>query len=225
MNILVFDTETTGLANFRDPVDSPGQPWPVQIAALLFDEKGKRRGTLDIIIKPECPIAPEAQAVHGLDADMCDAFGFSALVGVNMFFRLLSRADMIVAHNIEFDKLIMRAASLRSGFSTADLFTPKQSFCTMAKSKEICRVPATQKMLARGMKGFKVPSLDEAYQHFFKKTFTDAHTALADAEACAEIFWELVNNHGFRLGDVEDRSPTNVRRSDENVQCENRAAS
>lgn len=207
MNILVFDTETTGLADFRAPVDALSQPWPVQIAGILFDEKGKRRATLEIIVKPECPISPDAEKVHGLTLDICEAVGYSALVGCNMFYRLLSKADMVVAHNFQFDRLIMRAAAHRSGFSTDDFFAPKQQFCTMQQSKDICRLPPSDKMLAKGMKGPKVPSLAEAYQHFFKRGFSDAHTALADAEACAEIFWELVNNHGIRLGMVEDRNP------------------
>lgn len=208
MNILVFDTETTGLVDFRTPVDHVAQPWPVQIAAILFDEKGKRRAQLEIIVRPECAISPEALAVHGITADIAEGAGFKPIVGCNMFFRLLTKADMVVAHNIEFDKRIMLGASMRAGFSSDDFFQGKQQFCTMAKSKDICKIPPTEKMIARNNRGFKVPSLDEAYRHFCGKGFDDAHTAMADAQACAEIFWELVKYDGIRLGESEDRTPT-----------------
>ncbi len=207
MNILVFDTETTGLPDFRAPVDAQGQPWPCQIAGILFDENRKRRATLEIIVKPPVSLSPELTKIHGLDDAIVAACGYSPLVGCNMFYRLLSKADMVVAHNLDFDMRIMRGASMRAGFSNDDFFTSKQLFCTMKKSTDIVKCPPSEKMKAAGRHGYKNPSLAEAYRHFHGRDFSDAHTALADAEACAEIFWRLVDQLGIRLGESDDRSP------------------
>jgi len=57
--------------------------------------------------------------------------------------------------------------------------------CTMMKSTSFCKIPG-----ANGRP--KWPKLEELYHKLFNKSFAGAHNALADVEACAECFYELV---------------------------------
>lgn len=52
--ILFYDTETTGLPNWKEPSGSDKQPHIVQIGALLVDVETKEvLKELDVIVKPE----------------------------------------------------------------------------------------------------------------------------------------------------------------------------
>ena len=47
--------------------------------------------------------------------------------------------------------------------------------------------------------GYKFPRLEELYEVLFKQQMKDAHNALADVEACAKCFFELMER-GIQLG-------------------------
>jgi DNA polymerase III epsilon subunit-like protein len=87
---------------------------------------------------------------------------------------------LAVAHNVRFDRLLMDSEYLRLG-RQADW---PATFCTMLACTDIVRAP--------GPRGYKWPSLEEAYHHFFGRPPAGAHDALADLNACRAIFRELV---------------------------------
>ena len=77
MNLLnVFDTETTGLPQFKLPSDHPSQPHLVDIAALLYNEVGELMESFEAIIRPDgWTIPDEAARVHGITTEMAmDSF-------------------------------------------------------------------------------------------------------------------------------------------------------
>ncbi|RYY90346.1 MAG: 3'-5' exonuclease, partial [Chitinophagaceae bacterium] len=70
---LFFDTETTGLPrNWKAPVtDLANWPRMVQLAWLLYDNKGTLVAQSDAIIKPEgFRIPTDAAAIHGITHDI-----------------------------------------------------------------------------------------------------------------------------------------------------------
>lgn len=50
---LIFDTETTGKAQFKLSPAHPTQPHIVQIGAQLLDDEFKVRGEINLIIRPD----------------------------------------------------------------------------------------------------------------------------------------------------------------------------
>lgn len=74
--ILAFDTETTGLANFRLPASHESQPHLVQIGAMLVDENFTVRNEINLIVKPEgWTIPASASSVHGITQEVAEQVG------------------------------------------------------------------------------------------------------------------------------------------------------
>ncbi len=189
--ILVFDTETTGLPDFRMPLDWDGQPHLVQLAALLVDEDGTERAGLNLIVEPDGYEIPEATSnVHGITTELAKRWGVPLSAAVWPFVCMRSQARLIVAHNIKFDLAVMEAAIFRlpkRNFHPG----PSERFCTMERSAPIVNLPPTDRMRAAGIDKPKPPRLEEAYRHFFGEELVGAHDALADVRACLRIYLEL----------------------------------
>lgn len=191
MPTLFFDTETTGLPNYDRPVDHPSQPHIVQLAAILVDDDGIERASLNVIIKPDGWTIPEgAAAVHGISTELAAAVGIEIRAALGVFLRLRRIATTAVAHNIKFDLWLTETAIRR----TFGVLIPEwlgERFCTMEASSPIVDLPATDRMKAAGFDKPKPPKLSEAYQHFFGEDLIGAHDALVDVRACRRIFDHL----------------------------------
>lgn len=186
MAILFFDTETSDLPDYKSP-PGPHQPHVLQLAAVLAEGasgNGPER-VLATLVKPEgWTIDPGAQEKHGISAERAAAEGIAIAQALEQFDELLKKADLVVAHNIKFDRLLMDSEYLRLTRRPA---WPR-AFCTMETCTNILRLP--------GRYGFKWPRLDEAYRYFFNAENPGAHDALSDVRACQAIFQEL-HRRGF----------------------------
>ncbi len=193
--ILFFDTETTGLPNFRAPMDDPSQPHLVQLACLLTEDDGTERASLSLIVNPGVPIPAGASAVHGITDLIADRAGVFNETAVAMWSRLAERADLLVAHNIRFDMAIMAAAHARhspGGLLKMDkAHAGRPRFCTLDAAAPIVNLPPTEKMVAAGFNKPKPPKLEECVKHFFGEALNGAHDALVDVRACARVFFHL----------------------------------
>lgn len=194
MMLLFADTETTALYNFSRPPDHPSQPHLVQLGCILTEQDGTPRATLDLIVRPEGYAIPDAAAaVHGITTEIAERVGIPLTIAVAAFVHLRSKADTIVAHNLAFDERIMATAIHRTG-KTITLAAPLARACTLEMAEPILKLPATAKMVAAGRANqFKKPNLGECYRHFFGEELKGAHTALADAQACARIYFAIKN--------------------------------
>jgi DNA polymerase III epsilon subunit-like protein len=183
MRILFFDTETTGLPDRFAGPQSPYQPHLVQLGAILADGEGNESGELiNAIVRPDgWHIPMEASRIHGITTELALQQGMALNDVLRGFTDLASDANVIVAHNLDFDLLVMMAAYHRAG--TAHPFQNKHACCTMKSATSICKLP--------GPYGYKWPTLSEAYRHLVGKTFSDAHNALADVRACKEVYYSL----------------------------------
>lgn len=194
--ILFFDTETTGFPHKSKPLDHPDQPHVIQLAAILADESGNVVSSFSFLIDPGVEngvrIPSGAQEVHGIDEERLWRFGIPPVAALDTFDEMLSRADLIVGHNIDFDVEMMEIAQHKHAEVVREswLRITLPRFCTMKESTDICRLPSTR-AATTGKGGNKWPKLGEAYKHFFGEDLTGAHDAMNDVRACMRIYFHL----------------------------------
>lgn len=176
--VLVLDTETTGLYNNVALADHPSQPHLVQLACLLLTDTGGLVSSVDLIIKPEGRYAiPKAAAqLHGITTEVAEMAGVPLRVAVACFTNLRAQAGRLVGHNLPFDRNVMATAILRTGSKPAHP-GPSDWSCT--------------RQMAALSGRFRKHDLTTVYQGLFGEPFEGAHTAFADAQACARVYFEL----------------------------------
>jgi DNA polymerase-3 subunit epsilon len=191
--ILFFDTETTGFVQDRLPVDHPEQPYIVQLAALLCEDDGEEVAGFSLIVDPGIgegvSIPAKAAEVHGITNKRAVEFGVSPEFALSAFTHLYQRSDLVIAHNIKFDKGVMETAISRHYKKVMPL--RKALFCTMEEAKPIINLPPTDRMRAAGITGPKAPRLEECIRHFFGESLDGAHDAMVDVKACRRVYLHL----------------------------------
>jgi DNA polymerase-3 subunit epsilon len=194
--ILAFDTETTGLPDFKRPSDEPQQPHLVQLAIVLLDDDFTERASASLIIRPDGWTIPDDIAkIHGITTEIATRVGVPEKMATDLYTALQYEepATLAVAHNVSFDLRIMRIAMLRHGYSKdwQEARLPK-SYCTMTTATPIVNLPPTDRMLAAGFTKPKPPRLTECVKHFFDEDLTGAHDALVDVRATLRLYRHLV---------------------------------
>ena len=193
--IVFYDFETTGFVEKGLPIDHERQPHIVQAAAIVIEDDGSKVASFDLIVRPDGWVIPDrAAAVHGISTERAARLG----VPEGSVFRLLRffmrTAGIRVAHNEAFDWSIMEIASHRYDHAALaqELNGPGRfRFCTMEETRNICRIPPTDRMVAAGITEFKSPRLEEAYRHLFGEPLDGAHDAMVDVSACKRIYEHL----------------------------------
>ncbi len=183
--ILVFDTETTGLAEFKLPPEHDRQPRLVQLGAILYDKDYKVMAEVNLIARPEnFEIPTKASDIHGITTEIALQYGVSAKAIMHLFTALCNRAQILVAHNIVYDAIVIGRESFVQGVTN---IPPAKKVCTMESMTKICALPGNYGK-------FKWPKLVEAHQKAFGESFDSAHDAMADVRACARVYRWLVDN-------------------------------
>jgi DNA polymerase-3 subunit epsilon len=176
VNVLVQDTETTGVYVTRDRV--------VQMGMAHFRD-GKLVRSAKTLINPECPIPEAATKVHGItNAMTVDApsfrQGYMNLLG--SFDLPDLSATLLVAHNADYDSAILVHEALRHD-APAKFLVQQRWFCTMVLAKAL-------KNARKYDKGFKLTDLCEACGIEFDG---NAHDAEFDAIAAGRLFYFLAS--------------------------------
>lgn len=192
--ILFFDTETTGLPDWRSPSTEPHQPHLVQLAHILCEDDGTEVESANVIIRPDGWVIPDdVAAIHGITTDIAMEKGIPMADAMEAFISGRRRADMRVAHNVSFDDRIMRIAMLRHGLEREEIeaLEAAQKFCTVNATTLLVNLPPTEKMVAAGFNKPKPPKLAECIRHFFGEDLDGAHDAMADVAACRRVYLHL----------------------------------
>jgi DNA polymerase III epsilon subunit-like protein len=120
---------------------------------------------------------------NGFSNEKSEAEGVPIIDALNFFKFHHKDADLVVAHNLDYDAPVLGAEILNAGMKLG----MKPKFCTMKATIDFCRLP-----FPKGGKGFKFPKLEELYKVLFDKEMSGAHQAIADTEACADCYFELL---------------------------------
>ena len=181
---LFFDTETADKPrNWKAPAsDLDNWPQLVQIGWICCDRRGLATGTGDYLIQPEgFTISRGAMAVHGITTQRARREGVELEPVLAEFAQAVKNARVLIAHNMDFDRRVLEAEFIRTGMDSN--MARKTEHCTMKESTSFCRLP--------GPYGYKWPKLTELYRILYGESFPEAHSALADAEACMRCFFKL----------------------------------
>ena len=194
MNLALFyDTETTGLPDFKVPSEAAHQPHIVQLAALLVDLDTRHTiQSMDVIVRPDgWTIPDEVAAVHGITAEYAAEVGIPESLALSMFMELWCGRSRI-AHNEQFDARIVRIALMRYRSKvSAEIWKSGPAECTARMATPVCALPPTDKMKAVGRFHHKTPNLGEAYRHFTGNDLQNAHSAMADVLACRDVYFAI----------------------------------
>lgn len=191
-NYMAFyvDTETSGLPrksyrlnkyNYRTSGDFDSARI-VSIAWIL--EVPGERVERHFVIKPESFDIPEAASrIHGITTERAHEVGVPFATMAVQLLEDLSRADLVIAHNVKFDKAVLKSELFRRGH-VAILQQLKRTakYCTMLNAYTLMRL-------------HKWPKLSELYAHLTGKTADPEimHSANGDVLYCYECYSVLKN--------------------------------
>lgn len=176
---LFFDTETTDRR--------PNRARLVQLAAILSYPDGREAMSMNFIVKRPDGIPAEVVAIHHISQEISMALGHDEGTALVAFEQMVKCATIVVAHNISYDVGVMEHAYRLMDGPDAKPFDGKKLFCTKDNTTSICRLP-------KKGGGFKWPTLQEAYFHFFNENFDGAHNAMADVRACRDVFFAVLDH-------------------------------
>lgn len=182
--ILFYDTETTGFCHTTKPLNDVAQPCIVQLACILCDNTGRELASLSTMVIPFKDVPQQVVDIHGITRLHAEAYGMTVANALAVFYGMIRKASVIVAHNIDYDNQVMRCEYARLKDTSFDPFPGKSFFCTMKATTDFCKLPK-----AKG-NGYKWPKLHEVYLKMFNKPLEGAHDALVDIRATKEVYFE-----------------------------------
>lgn len=177
----IIDTETTGLFDFKQPADAPGQPRMASFAMLAADEDCNLICATSVLIRPNgWVMTQEAERINGLSQQLLEAHGVPVEEVLTRYAGEIIRGAVVVAHNAQYDTKIMRAEFRRAGLP--DLYEQTKVSCTMEALTDILQLPKRN-----GHRGYKWPSLAESIERCMGHQHVGAHGALQDAIAALDL--------------------------------------
>ena len=198
MKILIFDTETSGLpdANNISVLSTNSWPYILQLAYIMYDTISNTILEYnDSLIKigKDVYISPESISIHQITKEMCNTNGIDIKEALNKFNNALLQVDLLIGHNIQFDKNLLIVEFLRN--KIMHNFNPKnipiQSFCTMERGKSICQLTYKTR---DGKILSKPPKLLELFKHFFNEVPNGLHNAMTDVIVTLRCYYMMQFN-------------------------------
>lgn len=207
MKVLLFDTETNGLPKrFNAPfIDTDNWPAIISIAWQVWEISSESQVKIsedEKIIQPGRFVwDTESEKIHGITKEHATEHGVPGSTFFPEFKELVATMDVVVAHNLQFDKNVLLAELVRRNPTMIVNWWPRLEYCTCANTTDLCKLPSPTRP---GQ--FKMPKLVELYEFLYEKKGEFAfHTAGGDVECLTQCFLELVRRKVVRL-DLWERS-------------------
>lgn len=212
MKLLLLDTETNGLPRNRyAPISEPGAyPAILQLSWAMYTVVGKTlvpgaQKDIGLALHPSIAWDTGAAAIHGI-SEVEARTGTAPAEALAELATALRSVDAVVAHNLAFDKSVLRAAGYTEGLRT---LWPLgiQEFCTMKTTKDLVCIPATAKQAQYAELGaYKAPKLNELhawlYGHAYDISGATLHSAASDTHCLARCIAGLLKKGHLRVKDI-----------------------
>ncbi|MDD5212829.1 MAG: 3'-5' exonuclease [Candidatus Gracilibacteria bacterium] len=196
MKIFVFDTETTGFIDKKNP-DLNAQPKIVQFSGIMGeikDGKWTELERIDQYINPGIKIPFETSKIHHIyDIDVKDAPKMDEVIDRILYF--LNTPDLLVGHNIEFDEAMIKVELKR--LEREHDYKPKDTYCSMKNTVEFCAIMGDRDR-------YKYPKLGELHKKLFGEYFTGAHNAIIDVENTLKCFLSLYEKGVVKIAEKKE---------------------
>ena len=184
--------------------------WPsiIQLSYILYDTESPKSAKIFnkyIDIPDNIVISKGSLNVHHITREKIASAPSENRATIqealNEFLDDVKLADVVVGHNVQFDRKMIVAELLRLSAEAnlpqiQDMMVDSNFECTMIQTTPICALPYKQNYTdnktgeAKFFYKIKSPKLSEAYTHFFKyaPTGESLHDALVDVVVCLRIF-------------------------------------
>jgi len=207
--IFVFDVETTGLLPKKvngQEITIESYPYIIQLSFKLYDMfESNAIITYNSYVKiPENIEIPETVSeLTGISKDVCNEKGKNIIEVLDNFYEAYMSAEVIIAHNIDFDEKMIQVELQRNHKDIIELvpycFTifskiyeklkGVERYCTMKNGIEICAVEVDKKIVK------KWPKLSELHQKLFDEVPDGLHNSMVDVNACLRCYLRM--RHGI----------------------------
>jgi DNA polymerase-3 subunit epsilon len=188
--LLFIDTETSGLPrDWQAPYsDQDNWPYAVQIAWVVYSQAGELIKRESHYIRDlDFDISPAAYRIHGITRDFLLRQGASRQEVMGLLSADLNHYQpLVVAHFMQLDYHMLGADFYRTGMENPLEKLPV--FCTMLATAPYVSNPKS-----------KYLRLNRLHYVLFQRELENPHEALADAQATADCFFEML-----RLGDISE---------------------
>jgi len=198
MRVLVFDTETTGLPTERNASITETTKWPyiVQLSYIIYDFNiNNIICSYDEILKlpQNIDISKDSIKLHKITKEKNQESGVDRKIALYNFNKELQACDVVVGHNISFDKRMIMVECIRNGVQQHFNYRGKKKieFCTMKAGVDICMI---EKINFNGDKYFKYPTLSELYYKLFNEIPMNTHNSFVDVLLCLRCYGKLIRN-------------------------------
>ena len=209
MRILTFDTETTGLPDGY-PSFYETERWPhiIQLSYSLYDTTLKKiivENDHIIYLNDNVVITPKSVEMHKITREISQHRGIPIERALECFYACIQGADMLMAHNLSFDKRMLivehircknRAKNTRQySLKNESLYFPmekdKHYYCTMKEGTRLCNIKAIGK---DGEEYTKYPTLSQLHQQLFGSLPNQnaIHNSLVDVRLCLKCGMEMM---------------------------------
>ena len=188
MKILVFDTETSGLPEKNASIYEHSKwPYILQISYILYDMSSNNIIIKDNYIKiyNSIIISQESYEKHNLTHEKLNNKGINIIPALKEFNEYLKIADLVIGHNISFDKRMIFVECFRHKINQYFTYFKnnekinKPEFCTMKNTTQYCNII---KLNRTNKEYTKFPSLSELYTKLFPQEPIpkELHNSLVD---------------------------------------------
>jgi DNA polymerase III epsilon subunit-like protein len=204
-NILVFDTETTGLIQKNAPLEE--YPYITQFSFIVYDIQNEMiRSSFNTYIKiPSNVIINDyVSQLTGVTNDICEERGIPITEALGIFYHTMSVCDCVIGHNIDFDiqmvniEIVRNLHSLQHFPDIKNIFNTYRLFklgiktdCTMRMTINSCSLYRTNE---KNQKYKKFPKLVETYYHLFNETPENLHNSMVDTLICLRCYLKIKFN-------------------------------